>query len=116
MTENGKVWSKRSGEWRELATCPTPRGYPKVKLTKGFTVLVHLIVAAAYLGERPEGMTVNHKNGDKQDASASNLEYVTQGENNRHAWRSGLQRSGWDTRRARAVHGFAANGAYRIAA
>lgn len=92
----------------------TTRGYLKVKLGQYYTVLVHLLVAQMWLGEKLEGMTVNHKNGDKADASALNLEYVTQADNNRHAWRAGLQSGGWHTRRVRAAArgGFGLNGAY----
>ena len=46
---------------------------------------VHVLVAAAFLGPRPLGADVNHKNGDKADNGADNLEYVTRTENMIHA-------------------------------
>jgi hypothetical protein len=69
------------------------KGYPSVGLKKqdgSFgTVAVHRIVAAAFLGDS-NGFQVNHKDGDKGNNSAQNLEYVTNKENSRHAVRLGI--------------------------
>lgn len=46
---------------------------------------VHVLVAAAFLGERSPGMEVNHINGIKCDNRTSNLEYLTHAENMKHA-------------------------------
>ena len=43
----------------------------------------HFLVAAAWLGSRPEGMVIDHLNGNILDWSADNLEYVTPAENRR---------------------------------
>lgn len=51
------------------------------------------LVAAAFLGPRPEGLVINHKDGRKHNDYADNLEYVTASENLRHAARMGLSRS-----------------------
>lgn len=51
---------------------------------------VHSLVAGAFLGPRPAGTHVNHRNGDKSDNRVENLEYVTPAENAQHAWRTGL--------------------------
>jgi hypothetical protein len=48
---------------------------------------VHHLVAHAFIGEKPAGMQVNHKDGDRENNSASNLEYVTPSENIKHACR-----------------------------
>jgi hypothetical protein len=59
-------------------------------------VFVHRLVAAAFIGERPAGMEVNHKDPKtgKMDNRASNLEYCTHRENIQHAARNGLMPTG----------------------
>lgn len=52
--------------------------------------LAHVLVAEAFIGPRPEGKVINHKNGNKADPSLTNLEYVTPSENHKHAIATGL--------------------------
>lgn len=66
------------------------RGYQTVEISrKRFTV--HRLVAEAFIGPRPMGLQINHKNGVKSDNRLENLEYVTQSENMKHAFATGLQ-------------------------
>lgn len=53
-------------------------------------VTVHALVAGSFLGPRPEGLDVNHKNANKTDNRLANLEYVTRTKNHEHAVRMGL--------------------------
>lgn len=67
-------------------------GYLKVQLRKGGKVrgfYVHRLVAAAFIGI-PDGMTVNHLDGDKANNRVENLEVCTRGENSKHGYRTGL--------------------------
>ncbi len=45
----------------------------------------HFLVAGAWYGPRPEGMVIDHLNGDILNWSAENLEYVTPAENRKRA-------------------------------
>jgi hypothetical protein len=47
----------------------------------------HRMVAEAFLGPIPEGMQVNHKDGNRSNCDVSNLEVVTNSENRAHAYR-----------------------------
>lgn len=71
------------------------RGYLAVHLCKpGIKekrVQVHKLVAEAFIGPRPSGMNINHKNGIKSDNRVENLEYVTPSRNSKHSFEIGLQ-------------------------
>ena len=76
----------------------TARGYMNIKLCKkgamGNKSLVHSLVMRSFIGEYPDGKEVNHKDGNKENNSLSNLEYVTGAENVRHALVNGLYARG----------------------
>jgi hypothetical protein len=85
------------------------KGYIEVSIRVGEAKLqqrVHRLVASAFLG-RHDDLTVNHKNGIKTDNRISNLEFVTQLENNIHAIDSGLRPSNG---KERSVLQFSLNG------
>jgi len=74
-----------------------PPGYPMVNLRKqGKTYYrrVHSLVAQAFIETNHEDLTVNHKDGNKINNHLSNLEYLSQADNNRHAQSLGLRPSG----------------------
>ena len=54
---------------------------------------IHQMIAEAFLGKRPKGKEVNHRNGIKTDNRVENLEYVTHAENCIHALAMGLNRN-----------------------
>ncbi|MDU9394545.1 NUMOD4 motif-containing HNH endonuclease [Pseudomonas sp. zfem002] len=54
------------------------------------TELVHRLVAIAFLGEPPfAGAEVNHIDGNKGNASVTNLEWITSSANQQHAYAAG---------------------------
>lgn len=68
-------------------------GYPCVAIWSNDAIKkmpnVHVLVAEAFLGPRPEGMVVCHKNDDKSDARLENLEYGTHSKNKQQAIKNG---------------------------
>ena len=64
---------------KELAGC-VRCGYRQVSLCKdgvSKTYRVHVLVALAFLGVRPAGMLICHRDGDRQNNKVSNLRYDT---------------------------------------
>lgn len=75
------------------------RNYHQVKLSfgeklKGFKV--HRLVAQAFIPNPQDKPEINHIDGNKINNHVSNLEWVTSSENQKHAFRIGLQKSGLD--------------------
>lgn len=88
ITERGGITRKHYGRiiHHGLAGC----GYAQIHLyVNGVQTVTyaHRLVAAAFIGPCPDGLEVNHKNGNKQDNRVENLEYVTRSENERHSYR-----------------------------
>lgn len=99
ISESGIVRSKRAwrGDYHEMTQSPDIKGYLRVGITdeNGHqkSRRVHILVAEAFIGPRPEGLQLNHKDGNKINNHWSNLEYVTASENSTHAVRMGLRHS-----------------------
>lgn len=104
----GAVYSVKSNKY--LKPNNNPWGYPMVTLYKNGTrrtIYVHRIVAEAWL-VRPEGdYEVNHRDGDKENFSAGNLEWATKSENGYHASRTGLRKIPSGNRSKLSKQGFA---------
>ena len=69
-------------------------GYCRVTLHKNrtlWTAPVHRLVAEAFVPNEQGKREVNHKDGNKQNNSADNLEWLTPKENQRHAMQNGLR-------------------------
>jgi len=93
VNSDGYVISRKSGKERRMVGGSTGHGYPQVTLRhNGVQVqrLLHRLVAEAFC-ERAEGCDqVNHKDGDKTNNSADNLEWVSAKQNMAHSVKSGL--------------------------
>lgn len=74
----GRVVSHRGREPREIGAVVS--GYLRVRLSRR-DVAVHALVAAAFIGPRPEGQEVRHLNGNPLDNRVQNLAYGTHSEN-----------------------------------
>lgn len=89
----GRIYSIRSG--RFLSPVEQITGYLMVTLSqdgnkRGF--LVHRLIAMAFFGlPNEDTLQVNHKNGNKTDNRASNLEWMTPQENVQHSVITGLR-------------------------
>ncbi len=71
-------------------------GYKHVTLSKGNiqkTALVHRLVASAFIENPLKLPQINHKDGNKNNNAVSNLEWVTQKSNNRHAIKTNLRKA-----------------------
>lgn len=70
---------------------PSGTGYPIVALTNdngAKAVAVHILVARAFLGEKPfEGAEVRHLDHTRTNNAASNLAWGSRSENQRDRWR-----------------------------
>lgn len=95
VSRDGRVRNRYTG--REIALTIGQTGYwqfaTRVKGRKSEAKLhkVHRLVIAAFVGPQPSSKhVVNHKDGDKLNNDAANLEWVTYAENTQHAMRLGL--------------------------
>ena len=94
VSDRGRVRRCRRDGHRVLKPVAASNGYYQICLYNGGKsrrVLVHALVAAAFLGPRPSPEhQINHLDGDKANNTAENLEYLTRRENRRHASATGL--------------------------
>jgi hypothetical protein len=63
-------------------------GRPRIKLCNKGQIrdqYIHQLVMLVFVGECPEGLEINHINGDKADNRLENLEYISHLANVRHA-------------------------------
>lgn len=83
-TRKGKILKS------QISTC----GYPQITLRnadKKKTFLVHKLEYITFKGPIPEGLEINHKDGDKENNYLTNFELMTRGENISHSFSTGLR-------------------------
>lgn len=108
----------RRVEQKVRATSLDTRGYPALALTAAdgtkVTRAIHVLVAAAWIGPRPDGAEVCHNDGDKTNPRADNLRYDSRVENARDVVRHGQHH--W-ANKTHCVHGhpFTEENTYRNA-
>lgn len=89
ISDEGAVFGIKSGSGRRLGRLKSyvnPRtGYECIQLTddngnkKSYSV--HKLVCLTYIGQKPDGKEINHKDNNKLNNKLNNLEYVTHSEN-----------------------------------
>lgn len=91
----GRVKSFYRGKVHLLKYQLDSQGYVIVTLSKGGKqkgCKVHVLVAQAFIPNPENKPFVNHIDGNKSNPHVSNLEWVTQSENMKHAFRIGLKK------------------------
>lgn len=92
ISKNGDIFRIVSGGYRRVKPATNEDGYKTVVLyknSKPYFRYVHNLVADVWLDGNKDSI-VNHKDGDKNNNSANNLEYVNHGQNTQHAYDKGL--------------------------
>lgn len=90
VSNHGQIRNKTTNHI--LSPIPDKDGYLRVHLNTDKTVKrVHRLVAEAFILNPNNKSQVNHIDGDKTNNDETNLEWVTVGENNIHALKTGLR-------------------------
>lgn len=88
VTREGEIINKHNG--RKIKPQQNGKGYLRVGIG-GKLIFVHRLVAEKYIPNPDNKKQINHKDGNKLNNNADNLEWVTNQENRNHAIKEGLQ-------------------------
>ena len=78
----GKLWNPDG-----LRLGATPAGHGYLMVSKG---LLHLVIWESFNGKVPDGLEINHIDGNKHNPKIDNLEAITRSQNQLHAIELGL--------------------------
>lgn len=92
-TRDGRAWSRKSGEWRELAPRANKKtGYFSIT-ADGKTLYIHRLVYECFNGQLCQGQ-VRHKDGNRANNRLSNLRCGSQSQNEMDKRRHGTDNRG----------------------
>ena len=92
IDEHGNVLNDKTGKQLKQFT-DSKRGYMKIKLYKNSvptTFFIHRLVAIVFV-DGDTSLTVNHIDGNKLNNHVSNLEFISNADNLKHSFASGLR-------------------------
>ncbi len=93
VSDMGRIKSLYTGKF--LTPSPDSDGYAVLSLTRSGirrSYRWHKLVLSAFIDNKHNKSQINHINGNKLDNRLSNLEWVTPGENIKHAYKMGIKR------------------------
>lgn len=102
--ENGEVHVYSKYSKRNLKKYINNSGYYSFKIN-GKQISIHQLIGLKKFGIKKYGYTINHIDGNKLNNSWNNLEYITIGDNVRHAIKLGLHVSSSPERSGRYIDG-----------
>lgn len=104
VSNEGRVISWKNGKRKVRKSWVNAYGHLQISLFKDGKrkmFYVHRLVAKAFIQNLEDKPQVNHKDGNKKNNYATNLEWATHAEDIVHAYKIGLIKSGEDHHRAR---------------
>lgn len=88
VTPTGIIYTHSRGKTKKLSIQQTSAGYERASLRvdqKGYQLMAHVLVWLFWCGDYPDGLEIDHLDGNKQNNNIDNLELVSIHENDRRA-------------------------------
>lgn len=95
VSDNGQIYSLKTN--KILKQHVNKNGYSTICVSIGtrknkILIRIHDAVGYNFVDGYQEGFEINHKNGNKQDNNATNLEWISHQYNIIHSWKTGLRK------------------------